>query len=123
MAEIVNPFMQSIGQMFASRAQHEYQKEAQINEDLLQQREKFRDSVGAERYGDINDLWLLVADIRNYINNQANTKLPKEQAIVLLDLLKSMDIEKRYHDLHPYEIPTMFHFRILVSELEHLVSN
>ena len=122
MSDIINPFMQSIGQIFASRNQHEYEKEMKINEDVLKTKEKYREAVGEERVGDIDDLWLLVQDIRMYINNQTNRTLPKEQAIILLDLLKRIEICKDDEKLHPYEIPAIFHYKILISELEELIN-
>lgn len=120
MAEVINPFMQSLGQVFASRNQHEFEKEMKINADVLKAKEKYRETVGEERFGDINDLWMLVQDIRLYINNQTNQQLPKEQAIVLLELLRKIEI---YDDekLHPYEVPALFHYKILISELEELI--
>lgn len=118
---MINPFMQSIGQMFATRNQYEYEKEMKINEDILKNKEKFREKVGEERVGDVDDLWLLVQDIRCYINNQVNQKLPKEQAKILLDLLKRIEICKEDEKLHPYEIPAIFHYKILLTELEELV--
>lgn len=121
MSDIVNPFMQSVGQMFATRNQYEYEKEMKINEDILKNREKFREAVGEERVGDVDDLWLLVQDIRLYINNQVNQNFPKEQAKVLLDLLKRIEICKGDEKLHPYEIPAIFHYKILIAELEELV--
>lgn len=55
MSDIVNPFMQSVGQMFATRNQYEYEKEMKINEDILKNREKFREAVGEERVG----MWMI----------------------------------------------------------------
>ncbi len=121
MADVINPFMQSVGQLFASRNQHEFEKEMKINEDMLKAKEKFREAVGEERMGDVDDLWLLVQDIRVYINSQTNLKLPKDQAKILLGLLKRIEICKEDDKLHPYEIPAFFHYKILIAELEELI--
>lgn len=121
MADIINPFMQSIGQMFSSRTQHEHEKEMKITEDTIKGREEFKNSVGVERYGDMTDLWALVADIRSYINNQNNQRLPVDQAKILYELLQKLKVVEDDEPLHPYEIPALFHYKVLMLELHDMI--
>lgn len=120
MEQLAGAFLKSVGQVFIERNQYDNEEKKRMNEYELKVREEFRAAVGTERMGDINDLWLLVMDIRDYISKQENQKLSKKQVNILLGLLKDIDISKSHEKIHPYEVPAFFHYKMLISDLEEM---
>lgn len=114
--DFISSFLSPIGQYSSEKMKLEHEKLMKINEHYTEANNQFRESIGYERVGDMKDLEILIFETRTYINN-FQQGLPMEEAKLLIEIFKQMKIDDKFQDLHPYEVPIIFNYKKLMSEL------
>ncbi len=78
---------------------------------------KYREAVGELRYGDFNDLGIMISVVNNYIdsNGGRDNFNKKEEAEIIKGLIEKMKFD--YDNIHPYELPILFDFKLLCKNV------
>ena len=113
-------FTTSLIEFFSSKSKFNNEIKAKEHADLLEARKKYRKAVTEIRFGDFDDLAIMISTVNNYINNNGGDNFDKSQASLIKELLGKLYLPNEKY--HPYELPILFDFKLLCDRIDKIIN-